>query len=71
VNYRFDDTVAIELRAVGGATLPLVAPLLGITYVADAAAGVVDDGLTANEGPYLPTFPYLGHPHSGYDHEHD
>lgn len=67
----FDDTVAIELRVVGGATLPLVAPLLGITYVADAAAAVVDDGLTANEGPYLPAFPYLGHPHSGYDHEHD
>jgi hypothetical protein len=67
----FDDTVAIELRVVGGATLPLVAPLLGISYTADPAAAVVDDGVTANEGPYLTTFPYLAHPHAGYEHGHD
>jgi len=68
---KFDDTVAIELRAVAGATLPLVAPLLGISFTADPAAGVVDDGVTANEAPYLTSFPYLAHPHSGYEHGHD
>ena len=38
----FDDVATIELRAVAGATLPLVVP----TFKADGAAGVVDFGLT-------------------------
>ena len=60
----FDDTVAIELRAIAGVTYPLV----DSTFTPDAAAGAVTDGLTpADLGiPYLPTFPYLGIPHSGF-----
>jgi hypothetical protein len=66
----FDDVVTIALRAVAGATLPLVDK----TYTADAAAGAVTDGLTANASDvtalgsqsYLPSFPYLGVPHGGF-----
>jgi len=67
----FDDVVTIELRAIAGATLPLVDP----SYKPDAAAGAISMGLTS--GPtdltaigtenYLPNFPYLGIPHSGFD----
>jgi hypothetical protein len=24
-----------------------------------------------NDVPYLTAFPYLGHPHEGYEHSHD
>ncbi len=66
----FDDVATIELRALAGATLPLVDP----SYTPDAAAGAVSMGLTS--GPtdlsamgtenYLPEFPYLGTPYSGF-----
>ena len=62
----FDDVVSIELRAIAGYTYPLVAP----TYMADGAAGALTDG-TANETAFLATFPYLAHPHEGYEHVHD
>jgi hypothetical protein len=67
----FDDVVTIELRAIAGATIPLV----DSSFTPDAAAGGVTDGLTS--GPtdltamgtenYLATFPYLGIPYDGYD----
>ena len=66
----FDDVTTIELRAIAGATLPLVDP----SYKPDAAAGAISMGLTS--GPtdvsamgtenYLASFPYLGTPHSGF-----
>ncbi|MGH9120003.1 MAG: DUF4331 domain-containing protein [Acidimicrobiales bacterium] len=61
----FDDVVAIELRAVAGATYPLVDP----TFTPDGAASLVDDGVGPDDVgmPYLDTFPYLGLPHSGFD----
>jgi hypothetical protein len=66
-----DDVVTIELKAIAGATYPLIDK----TYVPDAAVGLVDQGLTANgtdqtakgTESYLSSFPYLGTPHSGYD----
>lgn len=66
----FDDVATIELRAIAGATYPLVDP----TYTPDAAAGAITPGLTSsntdvtakNTVHYLPRFPYLGVPHSGY-----
>lgn len=61
-----DNVVAIELRAVAGVTLPLTRP----SFTADGAAALLTDG-TANEQPYLSTFPYLAHPHEGYEHSHD
>jgi Domain of unknown function (DUF4331) len=57
-----DDVVAIELRAVAGATIPLVDP----SYTPDAAAAKLTDG-TKNTNPhYLDHFPYLGTPAGGY-----
>jgi hypothetical protein len=66
----FDDVATIELRAIAGATLPLVDK----AYEPDAAAGAISMGLTS--GPtdvdamdselYLDEFPYLGTPHSGF-----
>jgi Domain of unknown function (DUF4331) len=66
----FDDVATIELRAVAGATLPLVDP----SYTPDGAAAAVDFGLTKSptdltiDGTqsYLPSFPYLGTPYSGF-----
>ncbi len=62
--------VTIELRAIAGLTLPLVDP----SYKADAAAGAISMGLTSGPSDltgigtenYLPSFPYLGTPHSGF-----
>jgi hypothetical protein len=68
----FDDVATIELRAVAGATLPLVVK----TFTADGAASLVDFGLTKpadgtdltamGTEKYLPAFPYLGVPYSGF-----
>ncbi len=60
----FDDVVTIELRAIAGATYPLVDK----SYVPDAAAGEITDGLTPASVPsgYLNQFPYLGVPYSGF-----
>ena len=37
---------------------------------AELVLSVGGDG-TANEVAFLGTFPYLGHPHQGYEHTHD
>jgi hypothetical protein len=60
----FDDVVTIELRAIAGATLPLV----DTSFTPDAAASAVTDGLTQSSVPsgYLASFPYLGVPYSGF-----
>ena len=59
----FDDVVSIELKAVAGATIPLVDP----SFTPDAAVGAVSSYLTPGNGRYQSTFPYLGTPHDGYD----
>ncbi len=62
----FDNVTGVELRAIAGATYPLVAP----TFTADGAAGLLTDG-TTNDVPYLEAFPYLATPHQGFTHSHD
>ena len=57
-----DDVVTIELRAVAGATIPLVDP----SYTPDGAASAVTDGTSNTNAPLLKTFPYLGLPGGGY-----
>jgi Domain of unknown function (DUF4331) len=57
-----DNVVAIELRAIAGATIPLVDP----TYTPDAAAAQLTDGTTNNNQPLLTAFPYVGTPNGGY-----
>nr|WP_295695084.1 DUF4331 domain-containing protein [Lapillicoccus sp.] len=71
----FDDVVTIELRALAGTTYALIDP----SYVPDAAAGAITPGLTSsntdvtarNTVHYLPYFPYLGTPHSGFYNPQD
>jgi uncharacterized protein DUF4331 len=59
----FDDVVSIELKAVAGATIPLVDP----SYTVDGAVGAVSSYLAPGAGRYQATFPYLGTPHDGFD----
>jgi hypothetical protein len=61
-----DDVVTIELRAIAGATYPLIDP----TYKPDDAALQVTDG--SRQGPDISTpypgqFPYLEDPHGGFE----
>jgi hypothetical protein len=59
-----DDVVTIEVRAVAGATLPLVDP----TFEPDGAAGIVTDIQNPDlGGRSISSFPYLGVPLDGYD----
>jgi hypothetical protein len=62
-----DDVVAIELRAIAGATLPLV----DSAYTADAKAGAIQQWQTTQYSAvpgnrYLNSFPYLGTPLDGF-----
>jgi len=60
-----DDVVTIELRAIAGATIPLVDP----TYEPDGAAAAVQDGTADNPETFAGVtneFPYLALPGGGY-----
>jgi hypothetical protein len=57
-----DDVVTIELKAVAGATIPLV----DNTFTPDTAVGDVTQGVTSNAGAYQATFPYLNEPFPGF-----
>ena len=59
----FDDVVSIELKAVAGATIPLVDP----SFTPDGAVSAVSSYLEPGNDRYQATFPYLGTPHDGYD----
>jgi hypothetical protein len=58
----FDDVVSVELRAIAGATIPLVDK----SFTPDGAASLLTDGLDATSTRYLSQFPYLGTPQGGY-----
>jgi Domain of unknown function (DUF4331) len=58
----FDDVVTVELRALAGATIPLV----DSSYTPDGAAALVTDGLDQTSTSFLTQFPYLGTPVGGY-----
>jgi len=57
-----DDVVSIELKAVAGATYPLV----NKSYVPDQAVSAVSEYLTPGAGRYQSAFPYLGLPYDGF-----
>jgi len=57
-----DDVVTIELRAVAGATIPLVDP----SFTPDAAAGAVTDGTDNTNAGFTDHFPYVGAPAGGF-----
>ncbi|MBV9807093.1 MAG: DUF4331 domain-containing protein [Solirubrobacterales bacterium] len=58
----FDDVVSVELRAIAGATIPLVDK----SFTPDKAATLLTDGLDQSSTRYLSQFPYLGTPQGGY-----
>jgi hypothetical protein len=57
-----DDVTTVELRAIGGSTIPLV----DSTFTPDGAASLVTDGTANTNSAYLTSFPYLGTPAGGY-----
>jgi hypothetical protein len=57
-----DDVVAIELKAVAGATIPLV----DRSFTPDGAAALLVDGTSNTNSGYLKFLPYLGTPAGGY-----
>jgi hypothetical protein len=65
----FDDIVAIELKAIAGASIPLV----DSSYTADGAAALLTQWKTepVSASPlsarYLDHFPYVGTPYDGFD----
>ena len=62
----FDDTVSIELRAIAGATYPLIHPTP--PYTPDAASGVIYDVTppASVSDRFMSAFPYLGLPKDGF-----
>jgi len=61
-----DDVATIELRALAGATLPLTDRPAGGNFVTDIAVNLVSDYSPISNGPFLPAFPYLATPSSGF-----
>ena len=55
-----DDVIDISLRAVAGGTA--LTPEYNV-----APNNALGDGVVGNDMPYLSSFPYIPHPHSGYD----
>ena len=56
-----DDVVTIALKAVAGATIPLVDK----SYVTDKAVASVTQGVASSARSYQSDFPYLAIPHGG------
>ena len=54
--------MGISLRAVAGATIPLVDP----DYTPDETAAQLRDGTSYTGDPLLTEFPFLAHPGGGY-----
>jgi hypothetical protein len=57
-----DDVVDIEIRALAG----------GTPFTPDFNVfpnNQLSDGVDENDRPFLPTFPYVAHPFSGYEHQ--
>lgn len=57
-----DDVVTIELKAVAGATIPLV----DSSYTPDKAVSAVTQDVTPNALAYQSSFPYLAEPYPGF-----
>src|SRR5256884_1428658 len=62
----FDNVTAVELRAIAGAT----SPLMDSSFTPDGAAGLLMAG-AKEDLPFIPKIPYLAVPYEGYEHSHD
>jgi hypothetical protein len=60
-----DDVVDIDLRAFAQGYGAFLHGLLGLPN--KSPNNLLGDGVDGNDVPFLPTFPYVGTPHSGYD----
>jgi hypothetical protein len=58
-----DDVTNIELKALAGATIPLV----NESYVPDVAVGAVEQGITPLPSRTQAAFPYVTTPHGGFE----
>ena len=64
-----DDVTDIEIRAVAQGYGPILNSLFGLPNL--APNNIVGDGLGSNDDmPFVSSFPYIGLPHQGYEHEH-
>ena len=63
-----DDVVDIELRVVADGYGTLLSSLFGLPN--NSPNNQVGDGVNVNDVPFLPSFPYVGTPHEGYEHTH-
>ena len=60
-----DDIVDIELRAIACGYGPILHSALGLCDL--SPNDLIGDGVNANDEGFLPSFPYVGSPHQGYD----
>ena len=70
-----DDVTDIELRALACGYGPIIGPIIESLGQCGGNANrspnnIVGDGVDANDRPFRSTFPYVGVPHSGYEHVH-
>ena len=63
-----DDVTDIALRAVAGGYGSILQAALGLPNF--SPNNLIGDGVSANDVPCLPSFPYMGTPHSSYQHTH-
>jgi hypothetical protein len=63
-----DDVTDIAIRAVAGGYGPVLNSLLGLPNL--SPGNLLTDGVQKNDRDCLPSFPYMAHPHSGYDDAH-
>jgi hypothetical protein len=60
-----DDIVDIELRAVACGYGPILHAALKLCDL--SPNDLIGDGVNGNDESFLPSFPYVGLPHQGYD----
>jgi hypothetical protein len=63
-----DDVTDIELRAVADGYGSFLNTNFGLPNL--SPNNTVGDGVNENDMPFLASFPYVGTPHQGYEHEH-
>ena len=63
-----DDVTDIVLRAAACGYGDILEDLLGLCNL--SPNNLLSDGVDANDVPFLTGFPYVGTPHSGFEHEH-
>ncbi len=66
-----DDVVDILERVVGGGILSTEMTSANDTFANTSPNNALNDGVDANDVPYLTSFPFLGTPHGGFSRVHE